>query len=517
MFEYTRGDVMADRVFGGQLAQLLMQLSSSQESGVLALFSNRKRLNLMLYRGRIMGVSAPKGYDSFDETLRRNGVINGSDKERVRSLVAADGEQGGSDDSWALGAALQISTVMSENQLRKMHQQRQQSLLLSAISWRTGRWRFSAKEPTAMMSEGLLWKQSIPALLWRLFTHPAQRAITIDEMLTVTGTEIGGFQVAPELRANIQEHIDAFQLPQELAAVGETLAAHQSALGVETLSMACPAAGERSTIAAWLFYAVGILRKIDEVFQPLPFSGPEEASDQAEPGVGLSTKEQRLIDTVHRDYQRLLNKDAYAFLKLHSTASAQDLEKKCTSRRKTLRFLLTKVPGISDETRRCIEDLDAGVKVAWHFLGDRARRRVYDRALRTGKIGPICPRNTEADYTDVRRKLARREFEEAFEMLTTKPLTASTFALRGWCGWQLSKLELESELDLAARLDEQNRDVIEYNLRLAIDKQSASLILRWADLALRLTSLNLATSPEQIRMDRTLNELATSALRSRRK
>ena len=149
----------------------------------------------------------------------------------------------------------------------------------------------------------------------------------------------------------------------------------------------------------------------------------------------------------------------------------------------TLRFLLTKVPGITDETRRCIEDLDAGVKVAWHFLGDRARRRVYDRALRSGKIGPICPQDNQANYTDVRRKLARREFEEAFELLTTKPLTASTFALRGWCGWQLSKLELESELDLAARLDEQNRDVIEYNLRLAIDKQSASLILRWADRA----------------------------------
>ena len=34
----------------------------------------------MLYRGQIMGVSAPKGYDSFDETLRRNGVIDVSDK-----------------------------------------------------------------------------------------------------------------------------------------------------------------------------------------------------------------------------------------------------------------------------------------------------------------------------------------------------------------------------------------------------------------------------------------------------
>ena len=33
---------MAERVFGGQLAQLLMQLSNSQESGVLALFSNQK-------------------------------------------------------------------------------------------------------------------------------------------------------------------------------------------------------------------------------------------------------------------------------------------------------------------------------------------------------------------------------------------------------------------------------------------------------------------------------------------
>ena len=510
---------MAERVFGGQLAQLLMQLSNSQESGVLALFSNRKRLNLMLYRGRIMGVSAPKGYDSFDETLRRNGVIDVSDKEKVRALVAADGpQQDISDETWSLGAALQISAVMPDSQLRKMHQQRQQSLLLSAISWRSGRWRFSSKEPTAMMSEGLLWKQSVPALLWRLFTHPAQRAITIDEMLAVTGTEIGSFQVAPELRSSIQDQIDAFQLPAELSALGETLAAHQSALGVETLSMACPAAGERATIIVWLLYSVGILRKIDEVYQPLPSTGPEETAVEVAQAAGLSTKEQRLIDTVHRDYERLLNQDAYSFLNLQQTANAQEIEKKCTARRKTLRFLLTKVPGINDETRRCIEDLDAGVKVAWHFLGDRARRRVYDRALRSGKIGPICPQDNQANYTDVRRKLARREFEEAFELLTTKPLTASTFALRGWCGWQLSKLELESELDLAARLDEQNRDVIEYNLRLAIDKQSASLILRWADLALRVTSpSSAATNPEQIRMDRTLKELATSALRRRRK
>ena len=103
---------------------------------------------------------------------------------------------------------------------------------------------------------------------------------------------------------------------------------------------------------------------------------------------------------MHRDYERLLNQDAYSFLNLQQTANAQEIEKKCTARRKTLRFLLTKVPGITDETRRCIEDLDAGVKVAWHFLGDRARRRVYDRA-RSGKIGPICPQDIQA-ITDVR-------------------------------------------------------------------------------------------------------------------
>ena len=98
------------------------------------------------------------------------------------------------------------------------------------------------------------------------YSHTAQRAITIDEMLAVTGTEIGSFQVAPELRSSIQDQIDAFQLPAELSALGERTACGASkCVGVETLSMACPAAGERATII--VLYSVGILKKIDEVYQ----------------------------------------------------------------------------------------------------------------------------------------------------------------------------------------------------------------------------------------------------------
>ena len=55
------------------------------------------------------------------------------------------------------------------------------------------------------------------------FTHPAQRAITIDEMLAVTGTEIGSFQVHQSFAH--QDQIDAFQPPAELSALGETCGA----------------------------------------------------------------------------------------------------------------------------------------------------------------------------------------------------------------------------------------------------------------------------------------------------
>ena len=73
-----------------------------------------------------------------------------------------------------------------------------------------------------------------------LFTHPAQRAITIDEILAVTGTEIGGFLVAPELSSGIQDQIDAFQLPAELSALGVTR--RKVRWGLRHI-VACPAAG----------------------------------------------------------------------------------------------------------------------------------------------------------------------------------------------------------------------------------------------------------------------------------
>ena len=54
-------------------------------------------------------------------------MIDVSDKEKVRALVAADGPQRGFRRDVVFGAALQISAVMPDSQLRKMHQQRQQS------------------------------------------------------------------------------------------------------------------------------------------------------------------------------------------------------------------------------------------------------------------------------------------------------------------------------------------------------------------------------------------------------
>jgi tetratricopeptide (TPR) repeat protein len=493
--------------------ELVFAIHNGRHSGRLKITHGRRSREVFFIAGR------PVLYDSNlpDEALVRTLAYTDMIPEDRLKWIADKLSPGEN-----IEEALVMSGSLSQEAIDDHVRSRTKPGIAGALTWSSGTWIFEALPATVAdgFDPRLLGEETALPSLW----NGVNKHVGTDEVLpAVTAGNKGGLQ----LNKAGEALLPAIGLTGPFSKIAQAIG---SGASVEDVFRAIPDNSGGLFKLLWMLESGGVvqrenstgsgemakaLRKAESGSSDVP-SIPEvpKASDAAftkGSAAKATPAENKGIDVnaeIAKSHAERMGKDFYEFLGLKPACPRKDVDKACKDLAQDWRTAES-TAGLTEEARKQIKDLLAGVQLAWRTLTDPKHKREYDRRLDMGrapiveirvsrgpanlpqkasagpsgkKQSPTKPTEQSTEETNAakgRNLLNRNEFASAVKVLESarvdSPSDPAVLADLGWARWkarQWGKNEDEPEefLRLALTFEPKNGRALEFLARINIDK-----------------------------------------------
>lgn len=510
--------------------ELVFAIHNGRHSGRLKITHGRRSREIFFIAGRPVLYAS----DLPDEALVRTLVYADLIPEDRLKWIAdklSPGEK--------LEEALVMSGSLSQEAIDAHVRSRTRPGISGALTWSSGAWLFEALP--AAVAEGfdpqLLGDETALPSLW----NGVNKHVGTDEVLpAVTAGKKGDLQLDKAGKALLS----AIELTDPFSQIAQAIG---SGASVEDVFRSIPDNSGGLFKLLWMLESGGVvqrensawtgdmakaLQKAESGSSEVPSIPEVPSTFNASLSKGSSGKvapsEKKGMDInaeIAESHAERMGKDFYEFLGLDPACPRKNVDKACKDLAQRWRTA-DSTTGLTDEARKQIKDLLAGVQLAWRTLTDPKHKREYDRRLDMGrapiveirvsrgavKLPPKAslrpsgrrqdPANSVTQSTEEtnalkgRDLLNRNEFTSAVEVLEAARLEApsdpTVLADLGWARWkarQWGKDENEPEefLRLALTFEPKNGRALEFLARINIDKGESEKAQKILKRILKLT------------------------------